>query len=350
MLSSARVPRFAFCSVLSLAAIGGCEGSHDDLGQTTSTSSTGGSTTGTGGAGGGNGGAGGAPIVVEPDGPTKLTLVNAIADRDALRLCFLKSPADAGDVAQPYPAAPLGFGHATAFALPGAPVPASGDVEVLALSGDLSGLGGAACRAIADDPGAFAGVDAISLGVLPASTFLAKRSLLLAVGGCFGGVGNDDPNAEEVCGLGYTSDTPTPTVTIAPLSRLPSTGIGFQAVHAGLGEGNLATYVQPGTTEGTPVVLSTSVAPGQAAPFPPNDTLTKSTFGAPSSASFLTAPESGATMQLETPLAGPLSRGNASDADFADGKNLAFVIVGAGPEAPSGFWHPLDVVVVKADP
>src|SRR5262245_43478797 len=57
---------------------------------------------GEGGAAGGGGGAGGAAPVVEPPGPTRLTLVNGIVDYDAVRICFLPYP-DSGQPAMPWP-------------------------------------------------------------------------------------------------------------------------------------------------------------------------------------------------------------------------------------------------------
>ncbi|HEY4122092.1 MAG TPA: hypothetical protein VGM56_29700, partial [Byssovorax sp.] len=109
------------------AAASGAGGAPTGGGPPVSVSSSGGGGAATVGTGAGAG----------PAGPARLTLLDAIADSDAIRVCFLPWP-DGDDTAMPWPAAGLAFGAATVVDLDGSVVPASTDVQLVVIGGDLS--------------------------------------------------------------------------------------------------------------------------------------------------------------------------------------------------------------------
>src|SRR5690242_16122543 len=75
-----------------------------------SATSSGSGGSGAGGAGGDDGAGGG---VVEPSGPTQLTIVNGVNDYDAIRLCFVPYPDGDGSEVSPWPAGAQGLTFAT---------------------------------------------------------------------------------------------------------------------------------------------------------------------------------------------------------------------------------------------
>jgi hypothetical protein len=333
-------------AVLSGLGLGACDGTHDDLGLTTSST-----TTGSGGAGGGTGaGAGGAPSIVEPDGPTRWTFVNGVVDRDQIALCFLKSPADAADAASPWPTDGIGFARAASIDLPGAPVPADSDLELVLLAGAIEDVGALDCRALADDPTAVPGLDVLSLGVLPAETATRPRSLLFVPNGCLGGLDHEDANDDLVCGLGYAPDLPTPGLAVAPISRVKNPErVGLQAVHASP-TGPLDVYVTPVFDGAAPSLMASGVVSGQAAPFPPFAPFSIADLGG-GTGPRLTTHLAGMAMPLDDATFGDaLGRGGLVTADVANGKNVAFVGVGAQPGLAVGaWWHAFTWVAVRPD-
>jgi hypothetical protein len=345
--------RLAFLSAL-LCALFACEGSHNDLGADTTSASTGGGAAGGGGSGGGGSPAqGGAPAVVEPDGPARLTVIHGIVDRPSLQLCFAASPSDAGDEAEPWPPSPLDFASAEVISeLPGAPLPASSSsVEILVLTGDLAAASGATCREIADDPGAFEGLEVLSLGVTPVASLTSPRSFALVVSGCFGGEGHDDVSAELLCGSGYTSLSPTPSIVLAPLSRVTApTAIGLQILNATAGGASIDGQLQP-SFDGVPFVpLASLVVPGQAAPFPPNTSVSAAELGIASEA-LVRLGSASSIAGVELDLGDAMAAGGIDGADLANGENVALVAVGAAPGAPALAWsNGLALVAVDADP
>ena len=344
-----RTKALAACLLL-LAA---CSGSHTDLAADSSSASVGGAGGG-GGAGSSQGGFsnGGSPPVIEPDGPPKLTVVNGIVDRDAMALCFLESPANASDAAEPWPEAALDYAHAASVSLPGAPIPEDTDIEILVLTGDLGAAAASDCRAIADDPFGFAGLEVLSLGVAPASTFTAPRSTLLAVTGCFGGETHDGDDLEDICGPSYTPDSPTPSVVFAPLSRIGSgAGVGLQVVNATGALDSIAIYFRSAIEDTLEQVVAVEVVPGAAAPFPPNTALSASELGGPSSATLRAIIDMLAASEDIVSLGDAMEGGGITAGDFVNGGNIALIAVGPSPGAPTNsWWNPFAVVAVVADP
>ncbi len=327
-------------------ALWACDGTHDDLGQTTSTTTSGG-----GGAGGGTTvGGGGAPSIVEPDGPARWTIVNGVIDRDAIALCFLKSPADPSDAASPWPEADLAFARGASIALPGAPVPADTDIELVLLAGALDDLGTLDCRALADDPSAVAGLDVLSLGVLPAETVTRPRSLLFVPTGCLGGAGHEDALDDVVCGAGYAPDLPTPGLVVAPVSRLTNAErVGLQAVHAS-SAAPLDVFVTPVFDGAAPSLMAGGIVAGEAAPFPPFAPFSIADLGSGTGPHLTTMLEGNATPLHDSTFGEALALGDLANADVANGKNLAFVAVGAPPGTAAGtWWRPFTWVAVRPD-
>ncbi len=344
---------FRSAQVACFLLLAGCSGSHSDLAADSSSASVGGAG-GTGGAGSSQGGFsnGGAPPVIEPDGPPKLTVVNGIVDRDTLALCFLKSPASAGDDAEPFPEGQLGYAHSAAVALPGAPIPADTDIEILVLTGDIGAAGASDCRAIADDPFGFPGLEVLSLGIAPASTFTQPRSTLLAVTGCFGGETHTGDELEAICGPSYAPDSPTPGVVFAPLSRIGSgAGVGLQVVNATGALDTIAIYFRSAIDGALEQSVAQQVVPGAATPFPPNTALSASELGGPSSATLRAIVDLVPASESIVSLGDAMNGGAISAGDFVNGGNIALIAVGPSPGAPTNsWWNPFAVVAVLADP
>lgn len=336
--------------LLALAvALVACEGSHSDLGveQTTSSASTTGATTGSGQGGEGTGGG---DTIVEPDGPPKLTIVHGVVDQPAIQLCFLASPPEAADPAAPFPAEPLAWAHAVSVDLPGDPIPADGDVEILVLAGDLGSIAGLGCRALADDPGAVPDAIVQSLGVAPRSAIDMPRSLLLVPTGCLA-PGHDDPLATQVCGETYTADTPTPNVVLAPMSRvLDFDAIGFQAVHAISGT-SLEVDVGVVPMGGSERTVGDDVTFGEISPFPPNRSLTGTQLEGPSAALLRTYIDPGGTVNAEILLGEAMTNGSLEADAFKSGTNVVLVAVGPTPGTAKGsFWNEFTFVALRSDP
>jgi len=190
----------------------------------------------------------------------------------------------------------------------------------------------------------------LSIGVAPAATFTAQRSILLAVIGCFGGPGHDGEGLESICGVGYSPDTPTPGVVIAPMSRLISVGaVGLQVVNA-LGNGALAdVYVRPSFDGVLETLVATAVVPGAAAPFPPNGVFAAAELGSPAAGGVRASVVPG-PMTQEIVLGDAMDNGGVRGTDFANGRNVALVLTGPAPGSASGWWNDFSVVALDTDP
>lgn len=341
-----RFPCSCFGVAMAAAALAtACEGSHTDLGQdTTSASSTGGAepSVGGGGAGGGEGGA--PPVIVEPDGPASMTVVNGIVDRAAMRLCFLQSPANGADQAEPWPDDDLGYARAAKDP----PLP-EGDAEVLVLTGDLEVIGAASCREIADAPLEIEGLEVLSIGVLPASATTMPRSLLFALTGCFGGEEHTADDSDPICGPGYSPETPTPGVVIAPLSRLTEeTALGIQIVNA-LGSRELVDgFMTPGFSGVQESVIAIDIASGAVAPFPPSTVFSASSLGSAADANVRIVSFNGLPSDGTFSVGEAMANGGLDGTAFANGKNVALIAVGPSPGLGVGWWN--DFAVVAVDP
>jgi len=334
----------------------GCSGNHDRLAKTDSTTTT---AAGGGGAGGAAGGAGGATSsssgtggVIEPSGPTRLTVVNGIVDHDATRHCFLPYPDGSGSSALPWPGVEgLPYARGAVVDLASNVVPGEGDVEVVVFGGTLSLTGGESCVDLVASPPQ--GVESRSLGVLPATTFDEEKSLLLVTTGCLGGPGHSDGELQEtVCGLGYSEQTPTASLIGGFMSRLgPDDKLPLQFVHASQTLGDAVMRLRPGVEGGVAQYLVTQWSYGAIAPFPPYaDYATADLIdlnlvelhlylsGEPEPLSVVPWPQAfaGSALTLD---------------DVTDGRGLVFVAVGPSPTiAPGAWWNGFGYAVLPADP
>jgi hypothetical protein len=323
-----------------LGIFAACKTGPSDLGIDPGGGGMGGSspTTTTTGGRGGEGAEGGGVVIVEPDLPARLTIVHGSPDRGEIQLCFVASSGDSG----PLPESPLGFAEAFALSDPASALEVASELEILVFAGDLEAVSGSCAELAADPP---PGLDVASLGVVPPGTFSEPRSLALVVTGCFGPA--EAEGAEEGCGPGYTSETPTLYPVLAPLSRYPSSPIGLSVLHATSTFDPLEVEIRPNQLNAVPFPIVDDLPRGAALPFPPNTSFSKASLGAPTGAAAITRTV-GAPMQVETNLATPLANGGL--ASLENGSSYVLVAVGASPFAPEGFWEPFTYVVVDANP
>jgi len=342
---------------LSLAPIGalalvlfaqGCS-NHDGLapGPDAGTSSHSASSSKSASSASGTGGA--APV--EPDGPTRLTLIDAVVDAPSVAFCFASYPSGASTAA-PFPSGGLGFAKALVVPLPATDIP-TGDVLLTIVSGDLTSVGSATCGEITADPTSYPALVVTSLGVLPADTLTAKRSLLLAPMGCIGGPTHTDANQEAVCGKGYTPDNPTVTLLAGPLSRLDDPArIALQAVNATTVVTKADIYFRPGFDGLSDNLLESKLSSGGVGPFPPYTGLTAASIGSVATAEIGIAPNpSSAPLANKKKLSDALANAGLVSTDLLNGKGFALVACGASPAVGSGsWWNDFAFVAVSTDP
>lgn len=314
---------------------------------------------GGGGAGaGGQGGAGGGAsstttstssggVIVEPDGPTRLTIVNGVVDAPSIQLCFVAWPEPTSDEL-PWPAEPIAFGEAAALALPDAAIPSDGDVLVAVVAGDT---GGAGCAAMVDDPASASPARIAVLGVFPQSTFVAPRSLLVVPTGCIA-EGHTDEATDSVCGPLYTSDEPALGATVAVLSRVTSAErVSFQAVHAASPSFTLDLAVRPSFDGADAIVIAADLDPGSIAPAPAFAPIGTAELGSTAGATVLGLVTGMPQSTIEQSMASALAAGGLDGGDLANGRGVAFVAIGAAPGAPALGWHEgFRILAVRPDP
>jgi hypothetical protein len=379
--------RTLFASLPLVAAVLGCSEDHGLLAPTTSsagpggggaTSGSGGKSTGSGGTGGTGGGTtsttttglGGA----EPDGPTRLTIVNAIADYSAIRVCF--QPFPSGAPVTPWPASPGGLAFSGPMVVDPATIsPSGGDVQPVVLAGDLpaivgkscddaialaaggangsgSGSGGSGGGMGAGGAGGGSGVRAASMPVIPGSVFASKKSLLLVFFGCIGGPGHDDGTNQLGCGSTYTPATPTANLTLVAMSRKTiSTSIALQFVDASAAMPTSDIRITPGidSTQDVPVV--SSIALGGLAPKPPFIGIPRTGFGLLSKVSIRTFAPNDTYPTSALFLTEAFDHGGIKDTDFVDGSGFTIVALGGYPGVNAqSYWHGFTYTMVKSAP
>ena len=336
-----------------LASPLGCSGNHDRLAKEDTTS-----TGGTGGTGGdddpttssSSGGTGGAGGIVEPPGPTTLTVVNGVVDRDAVRFCFEAYP-DPAAGSLPWPGVEgLPFARGTAVESFETVVPEDDDVELLVISGDLAATGGQSCDALVTAPPA--GVDVFSVGVLPASVFDEEKSLLLVAAGCHGGPGHTHELEESVCGFGYSETRPNPTLLAGFMSRLGDFDkVAMQFAHASAGLQPAAVKVRPGDVASVSQMATPMWSFGAIAPFPPFDTYSRAMLLDIAQARIELLPSNGPDPFETASFSEAFGNSNLSLDDVQDGSAITFVSVGAAPAMGSGtWWNAFTFAVVDSDP
>ena len=290
---------------------------------------------------------------VTPDGPSRLTIVNGLADSGAIRVCFHSGN---GAALSPLAVAPspedatgLVFAHGMVLdGLPGGVDLATQDVRVVAYAGDMAALGSKTCDALDPAP---PGVVEASLQVIPAGSLVAGRSVLLVVAGCAGGVGHEGAGIDQACGKGYSLTKPNATLLVATMTRAPDADrIGLQAFGGSIAAQSLSLRYT--TSEQFATDLSQDVVPGEIAPKPPTVVLTGQSLGFKPEEGKLDVMEKGQSAVAASALLGEaLSRGSLGLGDFVNGRNYTIVWVGAREgTAPGAWWMPFTMLVIRSDP
>ncbi|WP_437734673.1 hypothetical protein [Sorangium sp. So ce1335] len=359
MLHRVRPIGWACLPGILLAALGGagCTQDHDLLSRdppaAASTSGAGGgpgatsSSAATSGAGGGD--------VVEPPGPTKLTVVNGVADRDAVRFCFLAHPDGTGAGVDPWPSAREGLAFARAQVVEplDAAIAGGASVRPHVIAGDLGAIEGRDCAEIlALAAEAAPPVVAVGLPVVPAPVFAEEKSLLLVATGCLGGEGHTHALEKQACGDAYAVDTPTAGLVAAAMSRRASFDrISLQVAHASAATPVVDVHLTPGRSSVSGVILAQDLSYGAISPSPPFTGLGRGDLGAPEDIEVHTYDPVDGSRLASVPMREVLANSDVEAAGIANGRGFVLVAVGAaaGTER-DGFWHPHTYTLLWADP
>ena len=343
MINRAFLACFALVSVVVLGCAEGNEPGR--------TSSTGSGTSSSSSGGGGAGGDGMEENIPEPDGPSKLTIVNGVNDYDAIRLCFVPYPDFGESPAFPADAKGLAFAAPAVIDLASGFVPAGTDIWLWVIAGNLAATEGKGCAQIITGE---LGVDVLitPLAVIPRSAFEAPRSLLLVPHGCLGGPGHEHDLETTVCGKDYSISTPTPGLLASGMSRIVESDVlSLQAAHASMAMPEIDIRLLPGAQGGTAGNVAPGLTVGAIGKIPPFREFSKMALGSIGATNILTVPPGYAQPNSTSPLQAALVRGGISEADFKDGSAFTFVAVGSPPSIPKGpFWHELTWTVVRSDP
>ncbi|WP_437756560.1 hypothetical protein [Sorangium sp. So ce1389] len=335
----------------------GCTQDHDLLGRdppgATSTSGAGGgpgatsSSAATSGAGGDD--------VVEPPGPTKLTVVNGVADHDAVRFCFLAYPDGTGAGVDPWPSAVAGLAFARARVIEplDAAIPEGTSVRAHVVAGDLGATEGLDCAeilALAAEPAA--PIVAAALPVVPAPVFAEEKSLLLVATGCVGGEGHTHASEKQGCGDAYTIDTPTAGLVAAAMSRRTTFDrVALQVAHASAATPVIDVHLTPGIAAAGGAFLAHGLSYGAIAPFPPFTGLARDNLGALEEATVETYAPADLQRTSSVPMREILANSDVPATAVTNGLGFVLVAVGAAPGTEDGgFWHPLTYTLLLADP
>jgi hypothetical protein len=328
-----------------------CSGDHSRLAKE-EVGSGGGGAGGMGGAASssastGSGGTGG---IVEPPGPTKLTVVNGIVDHDALRLCFVPYPDGPGGEL-PWPGVE-GLPYARGAAIDVEAVTAEdADVEVVIAAGTLSATGGKSCEELMSAPPA--GVEVVSLGVLPAGVFAEEKSILLVPNGCAGGPGHGHEELEEtICGIGYAEGLPNASMAAGFMSRIGAADkLPLQFVQASQGAQTLRLQLRPGISGASAQLLLSDWSAGAIAPFPPFQGYATVNLGAIGSVALEVLEVNGVNPLATVSWSAAFANSTMTTRDVGDGDNLTFVAVGPMPGVAAGpWWNGFTFAVVPSDP
>lgn len=344
--------------LLTAGALFACEGNHSALVKDPDASGgSGGVVVGGEGGGGGSdaggfGGSGGVPV--EPEGPTKLTIVGGVVDYDTVALCFVPFPI-AGSSTPPWPSGGLDFAEARVVDPIDSLVPEGTAIDLWVIGGDLTGVFDQSCEETIANPSSLPDAIVVELGVLPARVFAEQRSLLLVPHGCLGGPTHTDEDVVEalVCGPLYDPAVPSPGLLAGGMSRLIEPGnVGFQVA---LGVSAMLDPVEVRITRGIdgaqPSVLSPDVTVGAIRPFPPFASFSSSELGVVPNVKLSTVPMGMGNPTSEVTFAEALEQGGLTAADVVSSKNFVAVAVGAAAGLPAGpWWRPFTYVLVPADP
>jgi hypothetical protein len=343
-----------------LSAAPACSRDYGELGvdpPTTASSSSagGGGQGGAPGAGGGGGQGGQSGSVIEPSGPTKLTLVNGVNDYDAVRLCFLPFPGDTGETESPWPPGGQGLAFAAAQVIDpiASVIPEGSDVHTYVIGGNLDVTVGKTCAEVFElAQGASPPVVVAPLPVLPKSAFTADKSLLLVTTGCLGGPGHTDAAEALACGASYTAETPTAGLVALGMSRIKTPSrVSLQAAHAAVALPTVDIRVRTGTQEPKDWIIAPLLSHGSIGPKPPFDSLRSSGFGSIEASHILTTVPGDTYPTSATSMSSIFAKSSIKAADFLDGEGFVLVAVGGYPGTAAGpWWHALTYALVRGDP
>lgn len=391
----------AACALLLLSSAQ-CTTDHDALAKRdrgSAGSSGAGGSAGSGGSGGSSaasaaGGSAGSKYV-EPQGRNVLTFLHGVADAPSVAWCFARLvDGEPEFIGSPWPEGGLEFGRSRARESFGDIDLASDSLSVHVLAGDLSLVAGATCEeAVAearqrmaeampelppDESGGSAGAagaagsggqpssgaggaggatdvpipdpPALRVGELPAlppGTVNGGYSYLLAAAGCLGGPWYTHPEDDAVCGSGYAGGTTLAPVLVT-LSRESSLRLGLQAVHASRALGEIDVRVAA-LNDGAdpPVVIARDVLEGVIAPRPPLLDGSRVDYHVDYDVDVEVVSDS--SVVLAEPWQLVLRHGDLEDVE--DGKNYAFVVIGARPGlGVAEWWNKAAISIVPSDP
>ncbi|MBK8254829.1 MAG: hypothetical protein IPK82_19485 [Polyangiaceae bacterium] len=334
------------------------------------------------------------PTTPEPSGPTKLTVVNGIADYKAIRVCFMPYPETADDVdLWPASAAGLAFPKAQQIDPPKSISVGGADVQPHVIGGDLSAIEGLSCKeamALAKpvNPGSGGAGGTTTTGggglggtgtggngtggnagaggaapnvppivvsampVIPASVLETEKSLLLVFFGCMGGPGHADGTEGLGCGFAYTPSAPNANLTLVAMSRVTDPSrIGIQFVHASVAMQPSDMRILPGFENATDVQVAAALALGGLAPKPAFLAMSRNDFGLLSKAALRTYAPNSTSLTSAAFIQDAFVNGEITDTEFVNGKNFTFVAVGGYPGvAIPSFWNTFTYAMVPSDP
>jgi hypothetical protein len=324
---------FALTAVAALTATD-CTRDHDALaarprtgGGSAGMAASAGTGSGFGGTGGGRAGTGGSggtggSKVTEPIGRSVITFLHALADAQAVTLCFARNDGEVNDLlGSPRPAAGLAYGGALVLdtlsgveldAEPVVPFVITGELALLegldcgeavalaeaemraagAAAAGGGGTGGSSSSdaGAAGDAGDGAGgapslvparLRVARLPELAPGTLTQGHSLLYALVGCLGGPAFSHDDGEALCGAGYAPNRPTVTAALVVLSRKVGIGtVGIQALHASRALPSLALRAKPPDSAVEPwAYIADSMTEGMLRPREPRVDLTPVGYG-----------------------------------------------------------------------
>lgn len=351
------IPGWAWLLTLggAFGALGqGCSGSHNQLGVDDTTSSS--TTSGTGGAGGdaatssSTSGTGAGGVDAGPPGPTELTIVNGVADYNAIRICFMPYPEGPGGMPWPAAAGGLAFAGARVIDRIDQVIPPDVDVRPHVIAGDLAETAGKSCDEILalNEPALLVA----PLAVLPAPVFASGESVLLVPTGCLGGPGHTDPGEVLGCGLNYTENTPTAGLVALGMSRQAAPGaVSLQVVHASAAMNVVDVGITPGFDASPESRLAVELSVGAIDPDPPFAGLTFAELGILGQVKLKTYNPGDPYPTSAVLFQSVFANDGLGESDVVNGEAFVLVAVGGHPGLPAGpWWNAHTYVMVRADP
>jgi hypothetical protein len=401
---------FAAVAVAALAATD-CTRDHDALaarprpeGGTAGRGGSAGASSGFGGTGGtggragsgGTGGTGGGKVM-EPLGRSVITFLHALADANAVALCFAKNDGGGNELlGRPRPAAGLTYGGALVLeALSGVDLDAE-RVVPFAITGELALLDGLTCddavplaeaemRAAsaggggtggsapndagtageAGDgaggvPSATGGTGGASSPVparlrvarlpeLAPGTLTEGHSLLYAVVGCLGGPAYTHEDEAALCGAGYAPDRPTVSAELVVLSRkVGISTIGIQALHASRSLSTLNLRARPPESAVEPwAYIADGMTEGMLRPRDPRLDLNAAGYGIGTRTWRVQALVDGTPVVSDSWMT---VLGRAGLAEPAIGRTYTLVVMGPSEKLDAPLWNPPGFTIVDNDP